>query len=344
MYGLNTKPFTCPLTVDANDSSRESVKEKLLDLIGRPEFEETLDLNLNCHERFESEGFTGIRVSYGDESDDVVWAWLLVPHGEIDDVPAVICLASSYMTPNWGKDAVAGLAGPEVPDSAEHYGAILAENGFVALCPDYPCAGQRVKPGMKPYDTSDIDERFPDWTRVGMSLWDIGRAIEVIKTLKYVDHSKIGCMGLSQGGEMSVMAGAMYDDIAAVVSVCGWSPWSGRDANGLSASYNYPRLEEYCKPGKNLGWDYDHVAALVAPKPFLSISGVSDPFFPDKEGLYKAEREIKQLYELYDCGDRFECMHLSHGHACSWQAMDASLKWFKRWFEVQGHFGGDNKR
>ncbi len=335
MNDLHTTLFKCSEDIESFNARGDVVKNEFMDMLGRAEFKDAPLLNLKFYENVKTERYTRIRISYGNESDDIVWAWLLVPYEISDAASAVICLPGSYMTPNWGKDAVVGLAGPEVVGTAEHYGAILVENGFVALCPDYSCAGQRVKTGLKPYDTSDIESRFPHWTRVGMSLWDIGRAIEVLQNVDYVDDSRIGCMGLSQGGEMSVMAGAFYGEISAIVSVCGWSPWAGRNIQGLCESFNYPGLAEYCKKGSRLGWDYDYIAALVAPKPFLNITGINDPYFPDKEQLYNAEEEIKRLYYMYGKGDYFQILHLDHAHECSWQAMDAALNWFEKWFEVR---------
>ena len=75
------------------------------------------------------------------------------------------------MTPNWGKDAPVGLEGPLTPGDPEAYGRDFALAGYVTLCPDYPCAGERTTPGRKAYDTTELDRRFPDWTRMGMSTW-----------------------------------------------------------------------------------------------------------------------------------------------------------------------------
>ena len=87
--------------------------------------------------------------------------------------------------------------------------------------------------------------------------------------------SRIGCTGWSQGGDMTVWGAAMDERIAVAIPVCGWSTWRGRDAGGLSATCNYPRMLSYGQKGEALPTDMDHVAAMIAPRPFLNLHTVA---------------------------------------------------------------------
>jgi len=212
--------------------------EALLELIGRPPAGLPPAGTSEAHvvERHDDGDLWREKIRYGEPEDDVVWAWLLRAKTLTDPAPAVICLPGSFMTPNWGKDAPAGLAGPLVPGAPEAYGVDLACQGFVTLCPDYPCCGERTAPGLRSHDTSQLDARFPSWTRVGLSAWDVSRAVDILLTRAEVDADRIGVCGWSQGGQMSIIGAALDRRIRAVVSVCGWGPLRGVDG---ARAYNW---------------------------------------------------------------------------------------------------------
>ncbi|MBT6144986.1 MAG: hypothetical protein HOH74_06130, partial [Gemmatimonadetes bacterium] len=182
-----------------------STREALQDLIGRPPFEAASDRRIEVTECHDDGDLWCEKIRYGSPDDDTVWAWMFRAKDLVEPAPAVICLPGSFMTPNWGKDAPAGLAGPLNEGDPEAYGVDLARAGFVTLCPDYPCCGERTAPGLKSHDTSELDARFPTWTRVGLSTWDVSRAVDVLLTRPEVDPDRLGVCGWSQGGQMSIL-------------------------------------------------------------------------------------------------------------------------------------------
>ena len=241
-------PFKCPASPEAFDRFRAQTLDALRHVLGSPPFDTPPPLNPRLIYTSDDHAYWRKKVRYGNESDDVVWAWLLVPKGIDAPRPAIICLPGTFMTPNWGKDGPAGLAGPENAGDPEAYGADFTRLGYTALCPDYPCAGERTSPGLKSHDTAELDRRFPSWTRVGMSAWDVSRAVDFLLTLPEVDPVRIGCTGWSQGGQMSVLGAALDSRIAAVASVCGWSPLRNQPepiVDNLTRSYNFPRLRPF---------------------------------------------------------------------------------------------------
>ena len=214
-------PFVCPRSAEEFERFRTATLQTLGDILGRPPFAEMPPLNPRIMYVADCGGFSRKKVRYGNESDDVVWAWLLVPKGVKRPVPAVICLPGSFMTPNYGKDGPAGLAGPENRGDPEAYGLDLVHLGYVTLCPDYPVTGERTSPGRKSHDTTELDRRFPDWTRVGLSAWDVSRAVDFLLTVPEVDGRRIGCTGWSQGGQMTLLGAALEPRIAVAAPVCG---------------------------------------------------------------------------------------------------------------------------
>ncbi len=316
--------FSCPGNVAEWLELKGRLKELAEELLGPVPFNQPPALNVQILDFRERGTFSMYKVCYGSLDDDIVYAWLCIPNNCVNPLPAIICLPGSYVTPNWGKDAVVGLEGPANPGDPEDYGKILAEAGYVTLCPDYPCAGQRVLKGLKPYDTSLLDKKFPNWSRVGMSVWDISRAVDYLLTREEVKADSIAAIGWSQGGEMAVWAGAIDERIKAIASICGWSPWVGRDIVGLQASYNYPRLTN------NTPFDHSDIAAMVCPKPFLNISASHDEYYPNVAELKKVEHEICKLYKMYAAADNFKPVHLTQKHRMSPETIEILKSWFHK--------------
>jgi len=327
-------PLECPVSIDAVAAFREHTAAALQEILGAPPFDDPPPLRPRLMHVVDEGGYWRKKVRYGSESDDIVWAWLLVPKQAGELLPAVICLPGSFMTPNWGKDGPAGLGGIENPGDPEAYGADLARLGYVTLCPDYPCAGERTSPGLKSHDTTELDCRFPSWTRVGMSTWDVSRAVDFLLTVPEVDAARIGCTGWSQGGQMSLLGAALDPRIAAVAPVCGWSPWRDLPTHiveNLVQSYNYPRLRAHAEEGTPLCFDMDHVAALIAPRPFLDVRGRQDRYFPNTRAIEHGAAELGKLYALLGAADRFQCLWYEGEHAHNATAAREVQAWFYHW-------------
>ena len=140
-----------------------------------------------------------------------------------------------------------------------------------------------------------------------------------------------GCVGLSQGGDMTVWGAAMDERIKAAVSVCGWSPFCSRDITPLTASYNYPHLKNCIGQDKKLPFDKDHIAAMIAPRPFLNISASGDQFFPNKKQLTEADQYIKCVCHMLGAENHFETIKFNMTHRYNHNCAKLTLEWFDRW-------------
>lgn len=313
---------------------QRNTRAALVDLIGRPPFESPTALDAQLVERHDDGDLWREKIRYGSLTDDVVWAWLIRPKSLTVPAPAVICLPGSFMTPNWGKDAPAGLAGPLVPGDPEAYGVDLARAGFVTLCPDYPCCGERTAAGLKSHDTTELDRRFPRWTRVGLSAWDVSRAVDVLMGRDEVDANRIGVCGWSQGGQMSIIGAALDERIRAIVSVCGWGPLrgvSGARAHNWAQSYNFPRLAPCLSGAQPLSIDFDEIVACLAPRPFLDVRAEADDTFPNRELAAEALNGLEKLWRGVGAAEAFARTSAPGGHAHGHFAAVAQLQWLQRW-------------
>ena len=126
-----------------------------------------------------------------------------------------------------GKDLVCGLASTEAPNG--DYAAQLARQGYVVLAPDLRCFGERADwnpPDHYACDTNLVHAVMAGWNPVTQNLWDLARALDVLSDHSLVDPRRIGMVGLSLGGTMTLLLSA-FDDRVSVAVVSGFlSSWA----------------------------------------------------------------------------------------------------------------------
>ncbi len=147
-------------------------------------------------------------------------------------------------------------------------------------------------------------------TMVGWRVWDVMRLIDWIEGRKELDPARIGCMGISGGGTITVFASALESRIRAAF-VSGYLN-TFRDSI-LSLSHC---IDNYV-PGI-LQWAemYD-VAGLIAPRPLFIESGDRDNIFPIAASR-SSFAKVRAIYEVFGASaalqqEVFSGEHSFHG-------------------------------
>jgi hypothetical protein len=155
------------------------------------------------------------------------------------------------------------------------FAAALAERGFVTIAAD---VGQHVV-----YEENR--------TLMGERLWDLMRCVDYLESLPEVDKSRIGCGGLSLGGEMAMWLGGMDTRIAATVS-CGFLTKMDQMEQNHCMCWKFDGLRELV--------DFADIYALTAPRALLCQNGLQEPAsqFPVPLAA-EALREIGLIYADY---------------------------------------------
>ena len=320
-------------TIDKFDwwlEKREDIKQRFLDNIGMPVFSrntraiETIE-TIDCGSYVRHK----LRYIVGDQEE--IPAYLLVPTAVMMGSPAIVAM---HQTNDFGKDEVVGLYGNK--DYA--YGHELATHGYVVLAPDYLTAGERVFPGKGNFDSAPFYEKYPNWSMVGKDIEDSMSAIDVLYTFDFVDKNKIGVIGHSHGGSNVIFAMALDERISAGVSNCGMSviseeekclEWSTEDG------YIYfPKLRKYLLERKDLPFDINEVAALIAPRPWCNISAYYDETLGNQEFLAEVGVQFNQVYKLFGKQNHF--CYFMHGNDHSFPKFARSLayEWLDRFLKV----------
>lgn len=103
-------------------------------------------------------------------------------------------------------------------------------------------------------------------------LWNLMRLVDVLHTLPYVDKTRIGVAGLSMGGEWSMWLAACDTRVGAAV-VSGWMC-------STEGVLRVPNCPCWMPPGLLELCDIAEVHILIAPRPLLIESAISDGCFP----------------------------------------------------------------
>lgn len=121
-------------------TTSEDLRKRLLECLGGA-WPQPGDLRPVVRETIRKEGYRIESVTYEVEPGDRVPALLLVPDGVNANHPAPAVAVWHQHNGAWhmGKVEPAGLAGSPM----HHTGVALAQEGYVVLCPDALCFGER---------------------------------------------------------------------------------------------------------------------------------------------------------------------------------------------------------
>jgi hypothetical protein len=251
--------------------------------------------------RTETDTFTREKLKIESGDGDSFLAWLMVPKGKTDRVPGIIAIHQT--NGKLGKDEVAGLGGLK----NLHYGLELVNRGYVVIAPDYPTLGEYV------YDFEK--DRYLSGSLKGV--WNHMRCVDLLCAHERVDPERIAAIGHSLGGHNSIFLGVFDPRVQAVVTSCGWTPmhdYYGGKLAGWAGERYAPRIRTvYESNADRLPFDYYELISALAPRGFFTCSPTSDSNF-DVAGVKKAEPVVRQVYDLFQAGDRLQFRYPECGH------------------------------
>jgi dienelactone hydrolase len=308
-------------------------KEKFIECIGKMP-ESDLPLDVKVEEEVETDRYVRKRVVYTADRFSKVPAYLFIPKGESFPVAGIVCPHGHGR----GKADTAGIAFTQ--EEEEHlqkyhynYAEQFALHGYVTLAPDLRCFGERKDDPEKVYgyvkiregdhwcDVNFILGMLTGYNLLSLHIFDIGRGIDLLQSMKEVDENRIGCVGLSLGGTITLFCAA-YDERIKVAGVSGYfNSWKVFPlmTGELCGSEILPHLLEY--------GDHAEVAGLIAPRPLFLECGISDPLFPI-EGSRSSLTVLQKIYEIARARERLEAEEFEGTHEFRGKKI---MPFFKKW-------------
>lgn len=214
----------------------------------------------------------------------------------------------------------------DVPGDRD-FGLGCMRRGLAALCIEQRSFGERrelVQEHTSNHGCHDatMHALMLGRTLIGERVFDVDRGIDCLKTRDDVDMKRIGVMGNSGGGTISLFAAALLPRIAFAMPSCYFCTFADSIMSIYHCADNYvPNLLRYA--------EMPDVMGLFAPKPVVLVAGKEDPIFPIK-GVQKAFRHLKKIYKAAGVPNRCHLVVGNEGHRFyaddAWPVMLKELK------------------
>jgi len=251
-------------------------------------------------------GYTREKIVFDSRPGVSVLAYLLLPTKARRPAPAMICVPGHGR----GVDDIVAIddRGNERTDKAgyQHDFAIqVVEAGLAAMAIEpmgFGCRRDAVNARLglsrKACDPVAGGALMVGQTMIGWRVWDVMRTLDYMATRAELDQSRIGCMGISGGGTVTVFSTAL--DLRIRVALVSGYLNTFRDSVGSLA-----HCTDNYVPGI-LNWAEMHdLAGLIAPRPLFVESGEKDNIFPIRASI-ESFNEVKKIYGVFEASDRVE--------------------------------------
>ncbi len=201
-----------------------------------------------------------------------------VPTLDREPFPAVVCLGghgSNQYSP-YDQHTFARESPKPKSDPLRGFGTVLAKREYVTI--------STTVSQHKVYEKGRL--------LMGERLWDLIRCVDYVESMPQVDRSRIGCGGLSLGGEMAMWLGAVNERIAATVS-SGFLTTMDQMEQNHCMCWKFEGLRELV--------DYADIYSLIAPRPLQCQNGIMEPSTQFYVPLARqAMEEIRTIYRDLD--------------------------------------------
>jgi dienelactone hydrolase len=231
-----------------------------------------------------------------------------------ENLPALLCCHGHGP---FGKEAVMGNdSSPELRDHVErlnyNYGHQMAKAGFITFAIDWMGMGER-REDLKPNSNNMLiragtrdwcDMNYLHATMLGMTPISINvqhgkAATNFAITLPGVDANRLGVMGLSGGGVMTLWLALCDERFKAAEIICYSDLWK----------YFGFRDSGYCgmqvAPGLFKLVELSDLQGLLAPRPLLIDIGAYDTCFT-VDGALECQHRLEKIYEAAGASAKLE--------------------------------------
>lgn len=316
---------------------RPELQRRLRSMLGLDPMPERTDLHVEIRGTVERPDFVVERILYQSSPGLYVTANLYRPKQVAEPLPAILYVCGHA---NVVRDGV--IYGCKA--HYQHHAAWYAANGYVCLVVDTLQLGE--VPGLHhgTYREGKWWWQARGYTPAGVEVWNGIRAIDYLQSRSEVDPDRIGVTGRSGGGAMSWYLGALDDRLAAVIPVAGITDLhdhlleggpTGAHADGV--------IEGHCDCMYLVNtdrWDFDVLAALVAPKSLLVENTDRDPIFPEA-GVRRIYEQLETVYGWYDAADRLGLVIGEGGHKDTEEIRHPSFAFMNTWLKGEPTDPGD---
>jgi len=184
--------------------------------------------------------------------------------------------------------------------------------GIAALCIEQRSLGERRERKQKVASTVNechdaaMQALMLGRTLIGERVYDVDRGIDYLASRGDADMKRIGVMGNSGGGTISVFAAGLLPRIRFAMPSCYFCTFQDSIMSIWHCLCNYiPGLLKYAEMSDVMG--------LFAPKPVVIVAGKTDEIFPIG-ATRRAFKALKTIYRASGAQDRCHLVVGAEGH------------------------------
>ncbi|MCC7409264.1 MAG: GNAT family N-acetyltransferase, partial [Phycisphaeraceae bacterium] len=255
-------------------------------------------------------------------------AYLCLPRGVVAPYTPWICLQghapgfffSLSVDPH---REVLGMPYEAIDAGDRDFALDVMKNGHAALCLEQRCFGQRQEkllPGAENRSwcgQGTMHALMLGRTMIGERVFDVDRAIDYLAARKDMDLAKLGVMGNSGGGTVSLFSAALLPRIRFTIPSCYFCTFADSIMSIEHCVDNYV-------PGLLPQAEMADVMGLFAPRPVVIVAGKDDDIFP-LPGVLRAYAQLKKIYKAAGAADQCQLVVGDGGHRFyseqAWAAM-----------------------
>ena len=307
LYAREPRRFAIPETAGPLEweAWRVAFRAGLRDRLGGLPGEQT-PINFTAAAPTMHAGYRRSYVEYESAPGVTVPAWLLTPEALARAAPAVIAVHGH----GYGMNELVGIDADgtervEPRGYHQDFALALCRRGMVVLVPEMRALGRRRE--QKDHvngPTSSSCAEAAWWglmlakPLLGSRVWDVLRSIDLMETLPEVDGQRIGIMGGSGGGAVTLFAAAVEERFRAAVISNYFCTFKDSILAMQHCACNYV-------PGLLQDAEMYDIAALIAPRPLLIEAGTEDPIFP-LPGVLEAYERVHEAYVAQGVAGRLD--------------------------------------
>ncbi len=258
---------------------------------------------------------------------DVV-AYLCLPAGVARPYPFVICLQghTTGMHLSIGVEQEAEDQSQPVEGDRD-FALGCMRRGLAALCLEQRAFGERrerVQSRRAAQGCLDatLQAQMLGKTLMGERVFDVDRALDYLAERGDADMRRVGIMGHSSGGAVSLYASALLPRLRYAMP----SGYFCTFRDSIMAMYH---CEENYLPGLLKVADMADILGLFAPKPVVVVAGREDPMFPIA-ATRCAFRQLQRIYAARGAAQRCHLVVGQGGHRfyadAAWPVMLAEIQ------------------
>ncbi|MCI0464258.1 MAG: acetylxylan esterase, partial [Gemmataceae bacterium] len=256
-------------------------------------------------------------------------AYLLRPKGAKGPLPGVVAVhghgALGY-DPIVGRELTPGVEAA-VKSANYDYGLQLVRRGYVVVAPCLTPFGRRLGDrkgygGNDPCAVTFVRLQLLGKVLIAENLRDVLWSLELLAQRPEVDGKRLGCVGLSYGGRMTMLAAAVEPRIRVAVISGALNCMQERIAARYSCGAQViPGLLKY--------GDVPEIASLIAPRPCLWEVGEKDALLPPR-WVEEAVARMSKAYQALGAERELQVERFAGGHRWNgqgaYQLLDRVLK------------------